>query len=118
MLQVSADGGGALLTGDISESVEQELVRAGTIRPSQILKVAHHAARTSTSAEFLARVSPSLALITSESGGLASLPSPEVLDRLRSVGARIFRTDVDGAISVELRESQLTARSYGGSAVH
>ncbi|MGA2629971.1 MAG: ComEC/Rec2 family competence protein [Terriglobia bacterium] len=118
VLQVSADGGSALLTGDISESVEAELVRAGTIRPSQILKVAHHGARTSTSAEFLARVSPSVALITSESGGLVGLPSPEVLDRLRSVGARIFRTDVEGAISIELRESQLTARSYGGSAIH
>jgi competence protein ComEC len=118
VLQVSAAGGSALLTGDISESVEAELVRAATIRRSQILKVAHHGARTSTSAEFLARVSPSVALITSESGSLASLPSPEVVERLRSVGARIFRTDVDGAISVELRESQLTARSYGGSAIH
>ena len=117
-LQVTAAGGSALLTGDISESVEQELVRAGTIRPSRILKVAHHGARTSTSAEFLARVSPSVALITGESGGLASLPSPEVVNRLQSAGARIFRTDVEGAISVELRESQLTARYYGESAVH
>ena len=118
VMRVSAGGGSALLTGDISDLVEEELVRAAAVQPSQILKVAHHGAQTSTSAEFLGRVAPSVALITHESGGVASLPSPEVLDRLRAAGARIFRTDREGAISVELRESQLKVRSYGGSAIH
>jgi competence protein ComEC len=82
---------------------------------SQLLKVAHHGGRTSSSAEFLARVSPSIALVTVESGNPANLPSPEVLGRLLAAGAKTYRTDIAGAVTVELRGAQLSVRAYGTS---
>jgi competence protein ComEC len=115
VMRISAAGGSALLVGDISEVVEQELVRRGVIRKSEILKVAHHGAQTSSGTEFLARVSPSMALITGESGGAGNLPSPETLARLDAAGARVLRTDLSGAATVHLRGTLLSAQSYGGS---
>jgi competence protein ComEC len=81
---------------------------------SPVLKVAHHGSKSSSSAEFLARVAPRVAVISAESGGLVNLPSPETVDLLRAAGARVFRTDLDGAVTVEMKGYALTVRSYGG----
>ena len=112
VMRVSAGSSSVLLVGDISEKVEHELVSKGTTRRSQVLKVAHHGAKTSSSAEFLAGVSPSVALITGASGGLASLPSPETLDRLRAFSARVYQTNVAGAVTAELQGEKLVVRVY------
>jgi len=105
VLRLSYRGEGVLLTGDISSEVEQALLAAGEPLESQVLKVAHHGSNSSSSAEFLARVNPRLALITGGSGGFGSLPSPETLARLRARGIRVFRTDIDGATMVEMSEN-------------
>jgi competence protein ComEC len=115
VMRISSAGASVLLPGDISEKVEQELVRSGMPLRSQLLKVAHHGARNSSGAEFLARVSPSIALVTVEGGNAANLPSPEVLARLQATGAKTYRTDIAGAVTVELRGSELSVRAYGTS---
>jgi len=79
---------------------------------SQVLKVAHHGAKTSSSADFLARVSPQVAVVTAESGGLSNLPNPLTLDRLRAAQARIFRTDLDGAVTVILRGRSMAVQGF------
>jgi competence protein ComEC len=114
VMRISSAETSVLLPGDISEQVERQLMRSGMPLSSQLLKVAHHGARTSSSAEFLARVSPSIALVTVEGGNPANLLSPEVLDRLLAAGAKTYRTDI-GAVTVELRGSQLSVRAYGTS---
>jgi competence protein ComEC len=113
VMRVSAKGASALLAGDIGETIEQELLRGGALVKSQVLKVAHHGARTSSSITFLASVSPSIALITGESGGLGNLPSPETLQRLQEVRARVYETDVNGAVTVEIRGGKLDVRTSG-----
>jgi competence protein ComEC len=112
VMRISCRAGGVLLPGDVSREVEQRLILSGAPLASEVLKVAHHGSNSSSSAEFIARVSPQVALITSELGGFGSLPSPEILKVLRAAGARIYRTDVDGATTVELRGSPAALRSY------
>ena len=104
-----------LLPSDISNEVEQTLLASGEPLESQVLKVAHHGSNSSTSPEFLARVAPRVAIVTGGAGGFGNLPSPETLERLRGRGIRVFRSDIDGATTVQMRDSSLAVRSYGAS---
>jgi competence protein ComEC len=79
---------------------------------SRLLKVAHHGASSSSSAAFLGRVSPAVALVTVEGANPANLPNPEALARLRAAGAQTYRTDMDGAVTVQMKGSQLSVRTY------
>jgi competence protein ComEC len=89
-----------LLTGDLEHDSERLLVAAGRVQPTDVLKVAHHGSRTSTSPPFLAAARPSLAVISSGAGNRYGHPSPEVLERLREAGADVLRTDVHGGVIV------------------
>ena len=113
VMRIAQGEAAVLLPGDISQNVEQELVRSGVTLHSALLKVAHHGGGSSSSAAFLGRVSPAVALVTVEGGNpAANLPNPEVLARLRAAGARTYRTDEEGAVTVEMRGSQLSVRTY------
>jgi competence protein ComEC len=112
VMKVSSGEASILLPGEIGQAVEEELAAAGIDLRCRVLKVAHHGAATSSSAVFLARVAPSVALVTAGNRGSANTLSSETLDRLRQIGAQIFRTDVDGATTVTLRGSDLVVRSY------
>jgi competence protein ComEC len=113
VLRVTYHGGSVLLTGDISTRVERELLASGQVLDSEVLKVAHHGSNSSSSAEFLARVNPRLAILTGGSGDFGNLPSPETLGRLRERGIRVFRSDVEGATTVLMRDGSLAVRCYG-----
>jgi competence protein ComEC len=115
VLRLSYQGGSVLLPGDISTEVEQALLASGEPLESQVLKVAHHASNSSTSPEFLARVNPRVAIVTGGAGGLGNLPSSETLGRLRRRGIRVFRSDVDGATTVQMSDSSLAVHCYGAS---
>jgi competence protein ComEC len=105
------DGEGTVLVpGDISSPVERQLVSSRAQLAGRVFKVAHQGAKSYSSLEFLARVSPEIAVVTGEG---SSLPNPETLARLRQVGARVLRPEVDGAVTVEMRGLALTVRTYG-----
>ncbi|HEX5215998.1 MAG TPA: DNA internalization-related competence protein ComEC/Rec2, partial [Vicinamibacterales bacterium] len=90
-----------LLTGDIGSDSEAQLPVPPPDALIRVLKVAHHGSRTSTSAAFVHAYAPDLALVSAGRGNLFGHPAADVLARLRAAGARVFRTDEDGAISVE-----------------
>ena len=115
VLRLTYHGGSVLLTGDISTKVERELLASPQSLDSQILKVAHHGSNSSSSAEFLARVNPSVAVINGGSSDFGNLPSPETLGRLRERGIRVFRSDINGATTVQLRDGLIAVRCYGES---
>lgn len=112
VLRIDAGGASVLLPGDVSREVEQQLLASGVKLESQVLKVAHHGSASSSTPEFLARVAPRVALIPSESTGLVNLPNPATLERLSHTHARVFRTDTDGAITVEMRPGALVVRRH------
>ena len=85
-------------TGDIG--VHQEEMIVSDIPPNlekeftNILKIAHHGSKTSTSSLFVEKLKPQLAIISS---GFRK-PVRKVLDRLQEANAKILRTDAHGAI--------------------
>jgi competence protein ComEC len=113
VMRITSGEASLLLTGDISEAVEEELLRSGAPLSSHVLKVAHHGAGSSSCASFLARVSPQVALVSVESRNPNNLPNPATLARLRLAGTRVYRTDLDGAVTAEMRGPRLSVRAYG-----
>lgn len=91
-----------LFTGDISKRAEKKLAAAhGDALKSDVLKVAHHGSKTSTSPAFLSLVAPEFALIGVGENSQFGHPHPEVLKRLEEAGVKVFRTDLDGAITAD-----------------
>jgi competence protein ComEC len=112
-MRIGTDGVNFLLPGDASRDVEKQLLAAGEPLASQVLKVAHHGSRSSSSPEFIARVAPRVAIISTEAGGAGNLPNHETLEVLQNAGARILRTDIDGATTVQFAAGSLVVNSYG-----
>jgi competence protein ComEC len=89
-----------LLTGDIERDREDRLVASGVLRPSGILKVAHHGSRSSTEATFLRTVQPVFAVISAGADNFYGHPHEAVLKRLARARATVLRTDQEGLISI------------------
>ncbi|OGY39012.1 MAG: hypothetical protein A2418_02285 [Candidatus Brennerbacteria bacterium RIFOXYC1_FULL_41_11] len=87
----------ALFTGDISANAERVL--AGILPDIDLLKVAHHGSKYSSSEKFLATLHPEYAVIEVGKNSYGH-PTPEALLRLSGVGAEILRTDVNGLVKV------------------
>lgn len=90
-----------LFTGDIGTKTESLLIESGLNLDCDILKVAHHGSKYSTSPEFLERCSPGIAVISVGANNFYGHPSPDTLARLESCGCDIFRTDKEGAVVLE-----------------
>jgi len=84
-----------LLTGDATSRVEDEILALFNL-DVDLLKVGHHGSKSSTSTQWLAEVTPEYSVIQVSSTNTYGHPTVEVLERLYSSGAQIFRTDVDG----------------------
>lgn len=96
----------ALFTGDIDALVEEYLAQ----RPDMgvdVLKVAHHGSRYSSSPAFLRAVHPKIATIGVGAGNHYHHPAPEALERLSSSGAALFRTDANGTVTISGKERKL-----------
>ena len=87
-----------LLQGDIEKKVEHELTLAfGPFLRSDVLKVGHHGASTSSSKEYIESVRPEYAVISVGAANKFGHPSLQTIESLRSVGALVWRTDSSGA---------------------
>ncbi|MDD5569404.1 MAG: MBL fold metallo-hydrolase [Candidatus Pacebacteria bacterium] len=89
-----------LFTGDISSNEEAEIMARGENIKTDILKVAHHGSKYSTSEEFLAQSTPKLAIIQSGINNPYGHPSAEVLTRLDDFGIKIVRNDFQGDVKI------------------
>ena len=88
-----------LLTGDVEEDVDPSLLTKGLPRVD-LLKVAHHGSRTATTDAFLAAVRPRVAVASAGADNPYGHPARPTLERLAAAGARVYRTDVDGSVTV------------------
>ncbi len=89
-----------LLPGDIEEEAEAQLIEQGADLQAQVLKVPHHGGRTSSSEPFLARVHPRVAVVSAGYRNRFRHPHQETLDRYRAAAIDLYRTDLDGAVTV------------------
>ena len=86
-----------LLEGDAESSSEEAMVTRGRVGPVTLLKVGHHGSRTSSTEAFVAAAHPQEAVISVGRRNTFGHPRSEVLARLAGIGARVYRTDRDGA---------------------
>lgn len=99
-----------LFTGDIGADAEGELSKKD-IR-AEVLKVPHHGSRYSSSEEFLRAVNPAVAVISAGRYNVFRFPHPETLERYQTIGTRVYRTDIGGAVTVSTDGRVISAGSY------
>ena len=93
-----------LFTGDIEEIAERAILKFYKNNPevleTKVLKVAHHGAKTSSTAEFLNAVKPKFALIGVGKNNNFGHPSELTLEKLKMVNCRVYRTDEVGEVFI------------------
>ncbi|HYU48989.1 MAG TPA: ComEC/Rec2 family competence protein [Candidatus Limnocylindria bacterium] len=101
-----------LLAGDIEEEIDPVLLERGL--PSvEVLKVAHHGSRTSSTSAFLDAVRPRIGLVSVGLRNTYGHPAPATIERLRTHGVRVLRTDLDGTVDVSLDGTRATVHAEG-----
>ncbi len=101
-----------LLTGDVEALAEVALGRELRNERLDVLKVAHHGSRGSTSEIFLDEIRPVFAMISAGFDNTYRHPHVELLKRLRLKNAAILRTDLNGAISIVSDGHRLEVRRF------
>ncbi|MFJ8067798.1 DNA internalization-related competence protein ComEC/Rec2 [Peribacillus sp. NPDC096447] len=99
-----------LLTGDMGEEGESELLRTFPQLQADILKVGHHGSKTSSSTPFLEQLQPKAALISVGKDNGYGHPHRDVIGNLERNGIKVFRTDEDGSIIYKYYKSSGTFR--------
>lgn len=108
VLSITNNSNSILLTGDLEKdgetSVIETLNQHRNLFPKSytLLKVAHHGSKNSTSDEFLERVNPDISVISCGKKNRYGHPHDELLNRLKKINTTIFRTDMDGAVTLPL----------------
>lgn len=96
-----------LFTGDISKEIENKLVKEyGDNLKSSVLKVAHHGSKTSSAEEFINTVKPKVALIGVGKNNKFGHPTNEVIKKLEKIKVKIFRTDLNGEIILNINKKR------------
>ncbi|XMB72671.1 DNA internalization-related competence protein ComEC/Rec2 [Mycoplasmatota bacterium WC30] len=88
-----------LFTGDIETEIELQLINNYDFEVD-ILKVAHHGSGTSSTYGFLDKINSSIAIISVGENNYYNLPNKEVINRLEQFDNQIYRTDIDGTITI------------------
>ena len=101
-----------LLTGDAEEQTEHRLLTKELDLKSQVIKISHHGSKYATSADFLNRVKPEVAIVSCGAWNRYGHPSQAVLDRLKAANVKLYRTDLQGEITLTTRgkEGDLTIK--------
>ena len=100
VLLIAHGGHRFLLTGDIEKQIEWQLLDGQRVPRVDVLKIAHHGSRTSSTEEFVRAASPSLALLSVGYGNLYRLPNTEVMERFAQQRTLVLRTDELGLATV------------------
>lgn len=97
-----------LLTGDIGENTENDMVSQNLVPDVDILKVAHHGSAYSSTQSFLNKAKAENAVISVGKDNSYGHPNANAINRLTAAGSKIWRTDVTGDIVAKLDCSNLT----------
>jgi beta-lactamase superfamily II metal-dependent hydrolase len=89
-----------VLTGDAEAQTEERMISKDTNLQARILKVGHHGSKYATSENFLKAVKPEVAVISDGAVNRYGHPSPEALARLKAAGVKVYRTDLQGEITI------------------
>lgn len=127
IMKVTVDGVSMLVTGDLGEEGENELIEQYGVKDlsvkdndgnlteangdgllhSNILKVGHHGSNTSSTDRFLDTISPEIAVIQVGKNNMYGHPAPETLNRLKSHSIKVWRNDLQGAVGIDVSEGKI-----------
>jgi beta-lactamase superfamily II metal-dependent hydrolase len=92
-----------LLTGDAEAQTEERMMQGGARLAAKVLKVGHHGSKYATSTDFLRQAKFRDAIISCGADNRYGHPSQEVLDRLKAANVKVYRTDLQGEITIKTR---------------
>jgi competence protein ComEC len=108
---ITSDAFSIFAGGDLEPPVQQILVK--DVFPVDIYKVCHHGSRYQDLA-FMSALHPRISIISVGAGNTYGHPAVQTLDALARLGSQVVRTDIDGAIAVQVRNHQFTVRRAKG----
>ena len=92
-----------LLAGDAEEQTEHKLLTKDLDLQSKVIKIAHHGSKYASSGDFLNRVKPAVAIVSCGAWNRYGHPSQAVLDRLKAANVKLYRSDMQGEITITTR---------------
>jgi len=92
-----------LLAGDAEEQTEHRLLTKDLNLDARVLKIGHHGSKYASSADFLQRVKPSIAIVSCGAWNRYGHPAQPVLDRLKAANVKLYRTDLHGEVTITTR---------------
>ncbi len=101
-----------LFMGDAEEQTEARLVGKDLNLKATVIKIAHHGSKYATSEGFLKRAQPEAAIISDGAWNRYGHPAQSVLDRLKAANAKVYRTDLQGEITITTHGRVDSAKFY------
>jgi len=92
-----------LFMGDAEAQTEQRLLSKELDLKVRLIKIAHHGSKYASSQNFLTRVQPEVAIISDGGWNRYGHPSQATLDRIKAANAKLFRTDLQGEITIKTK---------------
>lgn len=92
-----------LLPGDAEEQTEHRMLSKDVNVQAQFIKLAHHGSKYASADDFLKRVKPEVAIISCGEWNRYGHPAQVVLDRLRAANVKLYRTDMQGEVTITTR---------------
>jgi competence protein ComEC len=112
VVKITTSHGSVLLPADIEKKSEYQLVEhAGDELASTVLVAPHHGSKTSSTNEFVSRVNPRLVIFTVGYRNRFGHPKNEVVERYKSIGSQVLRSDTDGAVSLRFANNEVTVET-------
>ncbi len=90
-----------LFMGDAEDKEEIDLINSWPNLTADVLKIGHHGSKNSTNQLFLDHIKPKISVISVGAKNRYGHPTAEVLEKLKNIGSKIFRTDSGGDIKIE-----------------
>jgi len=115
VIKIASKKASVLLTGDIENKAEQTIISTylGTaILNANVLVVAHHGSKTSSTRPFIQAVSPEYAVISSKYYNQWRFPHASVIDNFMEVDATVYNTAFDGEVVFEFSNDKVKSQAY------
>ena len=100
-----------LFMGDAGVSKEKDILLNYNLNKIDFIKIGHHGSNTSTSREFIEKISPKHSIISVGKNNRYGHPKQSVLDTLES--SKIYRTDLECTIEIKLNKKGYKINTYG-----
>lgn len=102
VLKLTAPGGSVLIPADIERRAEEVLLARGASLAADVIVAGHHGSKTSSTAAFVEAVRPRAVVYAVGYRNRFGHPHADVVERYRALGAKAFRTDADGAVTIQV----------------